>query len=226
MFNHIINNPNNFAINNDYYVIPFGHRCASALACKFANLRKFSLPFDWNITLFPKKIKKVLENDFDYFIPDVYNGTFRNIYDFRLVHFNKNIETGIEEYKRRIDRFKDIINQSKKIYFIYINEDYLYDNEYRQDNFNDNIFNEMLELEIFMKEKYINIDFNILFFDFKHHEIPINSNIINVVLHTTSVYNIDLGSPYENLRIYCGKILAELFNTKLEIGYKNDVFNN
>ena len=38
----------NIIINNteDYYLIPFGHRCSSALAIKFASLRKMSLPFD------------------------------------------------------------------------------------------------------------------------------------------------------------------------------------
>lgn len=43
MFSYKINNPNNFCIDvkGDYYAIPFGHRCTSALACKFAHMRKF-----------------------------------------------------------------------------------------------------------------------------------------------------------------------------------------
>ena len=92
MFSHIINNSNNFIINkNNYYVIPFGHRCSSALSCKYANIRSFSLPFDWAIPLFPSKIKKVLENNFNDFIPDVHNNIFKNKYDFSLAHFNSNI---------------------------------------------------------------------------------------------------------------------------------------
>jgi hypothetical protein len=72
MFSHIINNPNDCVINNDnYYVIPFGHRCSSALACKYANLRKFSLPFDWTRPLFPQRIQRVLENNFLNFMPEV-----------------------------------------------------------------------------------------------------------------------------------------------------------
>ena len=63
MFSYVINNPNNFVIKNDYFIIPFGHRCSSALACKYANIRKFSLPFDWTIPSFPKKIQTVLENN-------------------------------------------------------------------------------------------------------------------------------------------------------------------
>jgi hypothetical protein len=223
MFSHVINNPNNFVIKNDYNVIPFGHRCSSALACKFANIRKFSLPFDWNIPLFPNKIVKVLENNFNDFIPDVHNGIFHNKYGIELAHFNPNINNGVDEYKRRIDRFIDIINQAKKIYFVYINEDYLYDNSYREDEFNDNIFNEMLELENFIKDRYINIDYNILYFNFKHHNIPTNSNIINIVLHTTNVYDTLDDAPNNDLRIYCGKILAELFNTNSILGYYHDV---
>ena len=226
MFSYVINNPNNFIIDDDYNVIPFGHRCSSALACKYANIRKFSLPFDWNIPLFPNKIQKVLENNFEDFIPDVYNGIFQNKYGFVLEHFNPNINNGVEEYKRRIDRFIDIMNQPRKKYFIYINEDYLYDNSYRQDELNDNIFNEMLELEKFIKDKYINIDYNILYFNFKHHNIPTNSNIINIVLHTTNLYDTPNNAPYEDLRNYCGKILAELFNTNCNLGYDCNVFNN
>ena len=226
MFSYIINNPNNVVIKTDYSVVPFGHRCSSALASKYANIRKFSLPFDWNIPLFPNKIQKVLENDFDEFIPDVYNGIFNNKYGFELAHFNSNINNGVEEYKRRIVRFNDIINQPQKIYFVYINEDYFYDNSYRQDEFNDNIFNEMLELESFIQNKYINIDYNILFFNFKQHNIPTNSNIINIVLNTTNLYDTHNSAPYEDFRSYCGKILSELFNTDLILGYDGHTFNN
>jgi hypothetical protein len=123
MFSYTINNSNNFIINkDDYCIIPFGHCCASAIAGYYANIRKCSLPFDWCYPLYPKKIQAVLENNFDDFIPpDIYNGVFENKYNFSLTHFNSNIEKGVEDYKRRINRFNEIINESKKIYFIYIN---------------------------------------------------------------------------------------------------------
>jgi hypothetical protein len=218
--------PNNFVIENDYFIIPIGSRCGTATACKHANIRKFSLPFDWTIPLFPKKIKNVLENNFEDYIPDVHNNNFYNKYDFFLAHFNSNIENGIEEYKRRIIRFNDIINQQKKIYFVYFNEDYLYDNNYRSDEFNDNIFNEMIEFENFIKDKYININYNILYINFKHHNIPANSKILNVVLHTTNLYDTCINAPYAELRIFCGKILSELFNTNLSLELDLNIFNN
>ena len=161
MFSHKINNSNNFIIKDDYYIVPFGHRCTTAIACYYANIRKISLPFDWCNPALPKKIQKVLENNFDEFIPDVLNGVFDNKYNFNISHFNSNIEKGISDYIRRIDRFNSIINDSKKIYFIYINEDYLYNSKYREDKFNEETFNEMLELEKYMKDSYKNIDYNI-----------------------------------------------------------------
>jgi hypothetical protein len=228
MFSHTINNPNNFVIETDYHIIPSGSKCCSALACKFANLRKFSLPFDWSIPVFPAKIQKVLENNFDDFIPDVRNRKFKNKYGIGISHFNPNIDMGIEEYKRRIIRFNDIINQPKKIYFVYINEEYLYNRSYRTDKFNEVIFNQMLEFEKFIKNKYTNINYNILYFNFIQHNIPAHSNIINIVLQTDKLYTVTQESPYNEFRIYCGKILAELFNTNIEqtIDYNINIYKN
>jgi hypothetical protein len=222
MFSHVIVNPNNLVINNDCFVIPFGHRCTSALACKYSNMRKFSLPFDWTIPLFPKKIQKVLENNFEDFIPDVYNGVFHNKYDFILAHFNNDINNGVEEYNRRIDRFNYVMNEPKKKYFIYINEDYLYNKNYREDEFNNNMFQEMLELEAFIKKKYVNIDYTILFFNFKNHDIPRDSNIINIVLHSNKLYDEPNIPVYDKLRYYCGKILSHLFETTLTLSIDPD----
>ena len=56
MFYFYINNPNNFIIQKDFTAIPFGPRCTSAIACKMANIRHFSLPFDCIFPLLPKKI--------------------------------------------------------------------------------------------------------------------------------------------------------------------------
>jgi hypothetical protein len=87
----------------------------------------------------------------------------------------------------------------------------------------------MLELEKFIKDKYINIDYNILYFNFKHHNIPTNSNIINIVLHTTNLYD-SAWPTFGELRNYCGKILTELFNTNINtfncLGYDDNIFNN
>lgn len=218
MFSHVIDNPNNFVIQQKTYnVIPFGHRCTSAIACNYANIRKCSLPFDWNVSLFPSKIKEVLTHNFADFIPNMHNKNIHNKYNIGIAHFNSNIDKGIEEYKRRIIRFNDIIQQPNKLYFVYINEDYLFKQMWRDEEYNMKMFNEMLDLEMFLKEKYANIDFNILYFNFIKHPIPKTSNIINIVLHTTNIYDTNDGNVSTNFRIYCGTILAELFNTTLNL---------
>ena len=230
LFSHTINNPNNLVIVDfcdEYNVIPFGHRCSSALACKYSNLRKYSLPFDWVIPLYPNKIKEILENNFEDFIPDVHQNIFHNKYNVSLKHFNPDIDTGIEEYKRRIERFNKLIIEPNTKYFVYINEDYLYEAAYRNDGLNDAIFNEMLELENYLQEKYAGIEYRILYFNFKYHKIPSSSNIVQVLLNTTTIFNNRKTAPYEDFRDYCGKILAELFKTTLTLDrYKEDIFNN
>lgn len=229
MFSYKINNPNEYKFDSkDFAVIPFGHRCTSALACKLANLRQCSLPFDWTFPLFPNKIKTILENNFDNFIPNVHNNIFTNKYDITLKHFNSNPNKGIMEYIRRIKRFNNIIRSNKYLYFIYINEDYLYDANFRDDEFNDNIFNEMLDLESYLKENFVNLKFNILYFNFKKHDIPEDSNIINIILETTNLYEEEYKAPLSELRIFCGNILANLFNTQSnnDLIYTSDIFNN
>lgn len=227
MFSFYINNPNNFIIQKDFTAIPLGPRCTSAIACKYASIRHFSLPFDWIFPLLPKKVQSILENNFNDYIPDVHNGIFHNKYDIELVHFNSNKHIGIEEYKRRIERFNNIINSPKHIYFVFINEDYLYNTPFRQEEFTERTFQEMLELEIFLKCKYPNINYNILYFNFKHHDIPTNSNIINIVLscNANAIAETDRNYPFDEFRTFCGNILSNLFNTNItsRINY-NELF--
>ena len=140
MFSHKINNPNNYSIDSNYYVIPFGIRCATAIACKSANLRKFSLPFDWGLYWFPKTINKILKNDFDGFCEFEPDGKIiKNIkYNFYSSHFGDNIKELSVKYKRSITRFNNILNENKNIYFVYINEDYMYNGKFREEKQNYN----------------------------------------------------------------------------------------
>lgn len=209
----------------DYTLIPLGHRCSSALAIQYASLRNMSLPFDWVLKLFPRRIKNVLENNFQDFIPDVHKNKFYNKYGFRIAHFNENVDEGIKEYVRRIERLKKILQKQNKIYFVYINEDYLYDKDYRDKNFNDDIFSQMIELEVYLKKTYPKINYNILFFNFFENKIPKDSNIINIVLHTTIIYDDISNSPFQELRIYCAKILSIIFKTKLNAKFHERVIN-
>ncbi len=107
-----------------------------------------------------------------------------------------------------------------------MNEDYLYDSGHRDDAFNDRMFNDMLALEAFLKERYPYMKYNVLFFNFKQHDIPVHSNIINIVLQSTILYDNHNDAPYNDFRIYCGKVLSELFNTSVLLGYDHGTFND
>lgn len=97
--------------------------------------------------------------------------------------------------------------------------------KYREKNFNDDIFSQMLELELYLKKKYPKINYTILYFNFFEHKIPKESNIINIVLNTNKIYNVPHGSPHEKFRVYCGKILSNIFKSKLNPGYTSKTFD-
>jgi len=230
MFNYKIINTNSVIISDaSYSVIPFGHRCTSAIASRFANVRNVALPFDWTKYSFPRNIKKTLENNFVHFVPHVELGEFVNKYDIELAHFNPDVVEGINSYIRRVCAFAQIMDdhtQSK--YFVYINEDFLYDPTYRNSQFIENMFNEMIELEAYLKQRYPAMNYGILYFDFIEHQIPKDSRIINIVLDTPQLYDTYVGSTDELLRFYSGWVLSKIFNTKLNpSGYDcNTLFNN
>lgn len=209
----------------EYYVVPFGHRCTSALATKFAMMREFSLPFDWLDTAFPGKIHQMIESNFQDFIPSFYTGTNRNKYDVIFPHFNPNIELGIEEMTRRIDRFRNLLQDTKKLYFVYIAEDYLYDPNHRDKKFCDEISNQMIELDKFITHKYPSLDYSILFFQFENeYSLPLGSKIIPITLYCEQFSPSFENSPYGLFRDFCGKILTELFHTHLDLGFSMDIF--
>lgn len=188
------------------------------------------MPFDWTIPLYPSKSKEILKNNFYKFIPDDVSSLHPiNKYGVQLSYFNIDKAKGIEELTRRIERFKNILStKDNKLYFIYINEDYLYNKNYRCKDFNNRIFNEMLDLEKFLQEKYKITNYNILFFNFIKYEVPSDSNIIMIHLtcnkywewesyipytDISSNQSVNTGElpPYNELRLYCSKILCDIF---------------
>jgi hypothetical protein len=219
MFSHEFDS--SFNLVENYEVVPFGYRCHSAMICTNAKLRKHSLPFDWVIPLTPKKIINILENDFVDFIPnDISNNIsygedgapiLKTKYGIQLAHFNKNIDEGVNEYMRRIERFRSIMKENKKKYFIFINQDYLNELRFRNEIFNKEKYKEMLELSEYLKKKYKEMDFCILYFDFVKHEKVNNSNIIQIVFSTDKYYLTEKESSAIEFRKYCAEVLSQMF---------------
>jgi hypothetical protein len=82
----------------------------------------------------------------------------------------------------------------------------------------------MLELEAYMRQRYENIDYAILYFNFMDHEIPSDSRIINIVINITHDFT-DHTEAYRMFRRYGGKVLSDLFRTPLIIGWDNTTFD-
>jgi len=219
MFSHRLDS--SFNLVKNYNVVPIGFRCPAAMACNYAKLRTISLPFDWASPLNPAKTKKVLETNFVDFLPsDISNNIMydknnnpelKNKYGFILCHFNKNIDEGVNEYKRRINRLKDILKEDKKIYFVFINQDYLNNPVFRNEKANEDKYIEMLDLSKTIKKLYDKMDFDILYFDFVKHKKIENSNIVQITISTDKYFLNEEESTFNEFRIYCGEILKELF---------------
>jgi hypothetical protein len=204
--------------NENAVFFPIGHKCSSAMALKNAGMRHLSLPFDWCEHLFPKKVIEIFEDNFEKFIPDAeddlvcvntaYGYYHKNEYDVHVCHIDIDIiaET-IASYKRRILRAIDLLNGTKTLLFLYVNEGYLWNKEFRNEDFNKNTFEELVELDTYIKKRYPQLKYKILFIDFVKHDVPETSNIVNMVIQSTDLYDVHIDSVVADFRIHCSKLL-------------------
>jgi hypothetical protein len=197
---------------------PIGHKCSSALSANIAGIRHFSLPLDWCEHLFPKKLIRVFENNFEDFLPDkleelVRENTsnvfyYKNKYDIHICHIDINKQDEIiRAYKRRVLRAIELLSGTGNICFLYINEAYLWDRDFRSEEFNKKTFDELVELDTYIKTKYPTINYKILFIDFVKHKVPIESNIVMITVKSRALYDVHLDDPVNEFRNYCAKII-------------------
>lgn len=203
-------------LEKDFRVIPIGLRCTSAIATKSAGLRQCSLPFDWLDKAYPIKVRNVLEADFADFIPDVYQGQFINKYEIHFPHFNPDLEKGIQECVRRMDRFRSMLQTESMIFFVYVNEDYLYNPMFRDPYVNQKMFEHMEEVDALLASKVCH-QYKILYIDFVQHESNSDtSHIESIVLKSTQYYACEEDAPFHDYREMCGRLLSRYFCTTFE----------
>ena len=148
------------------------------------------------------------------FVPDEYEDNKEHVmnkYDILLAHMNKNSKQGKEAYERRISRFQEILaNDAYKI-FIYVYEDFLYNEMHRNVSYHDDIFQQIVDFELHYKETYGN-DYLIIWIDFVKHKLPINSRIVQVIVTPPMTYESANDAPYDEFRKYCGDILKKIID--------------
>ena len=94
----------------------------------------------------------------------------------------------IESFKRKITRFTKILNESKGyILLVYINEDYLYNEEYRETETQN--YNNLIMLSLYLKKTYPTLKFHILNISFKKRQNSNRENIINIYYKSNVVIN-------------------------------------
>ena len=214
---YTINNPMKISFLTGKPVISIGIRCTSAIACRYAGIRKVAMPFDWTIPTTPSIVQAILEEDFKDFIPDVANEKFINRYGIRLAHFNPDRNAGIEAMKRRISRCRQLLNTySGRIYFVYTHEDYLYDPAHRATTYTTERYNEMIQLYNYMCDTFPRLDIVIIYIDFADHPRIPSANIVHVKMHVDRTCDNPLKPDptlFVPFRKMCGDILCKLFGT-------------
>jgi hypothetical protein len=176
--------PETFININDYdYIISIGNKCPSTLLLRSLNLYKESFPFDY-IPTTPQLILKYLKDTSDFF-PE--KNKFINKSGVWFGHFNisdKYDET-IETFKRRFNRLFEILQNKKKVLFLYTSEADIYN---ELNNRYNNNYDELSNITDYIKNTYKYDDFIIL----AVHTNKIYKNTKNIINYTINVPNIYL----------------------------------
>ena len=108
-------NPNNYDC-----IVSIGNKCPTAMILHNLNIYKESYPFD-SVPTTPKLILKYLIDNTTFFPKKNVVSTDDKVW---FGHFNLNdgYDTTIDTLKRRFERLFDILNQKKRILFVYTSE--------------------------------------------------------------------------------------------------------
>lgn len=146
-----------------YVYIPIGIDCDVATMCKEINIREAAFPFDHIVTY--EGITDILKNNFNNFLPNskTYNLSSSSIlnrqYGVRFMHDNFLKQSDIDKYKRRIERFFNILKtEKKKVIFIKKGHSLHHHSEYNIPN----EYNELKELDDYLQQTYKELDYKIV----------------------------------------------------------------
>ncbi len=203
--------PTKFIDINDYeYVVSIGNKCPTSMILRELNIYKESFPFDY-IPTTPCLILKYLENQ-EEFYPS--KNVVRTKDDVWFGHFdiNDKYDETIETFNRRFKRLFEILENKKKILFVYTTEADIY-NE-MNNRYNDN-YNELSKIVEYIIQTYKYDDFRVLCI---HTNKSFNDtkNIINFTINVTENYlSDDMSSHTPNTtslyRNTVKNILKEIF---------------
>jgi len=103
--------------------ISLGSNCDTVSWLKTYDLRPAAFPFDWLLTLDIAKLIELLDTDFDRFLDRAYFAPFNtafihSYYHIEFRHEGKYMEEIFTKYPRRIERFRQLGEYPRKVFFI------------------------------------------------------------------------------------------------------------
>lgn len=208
-------------INKYYKIISIGHRCTSQIAINAISTNQEVSPFSWVNNFNSNNVLNVIKTNFSNYITDrikIKNYHLKEdlnkIKGHGFGHYNINDRRIIESFDRKIKRFIDILNDNIHRYLlVYINEDYIYNEDYRKDDEN---YNNLKKINDYLLNKYPNFKFDIFNITFEKRDNY--KNIINIyykrpfnlINRKDWLLNMRQRSRLENIfRTDCGKLLKK-----------------
>ena len=203
--------PTQFVDFNEYeYIVSFGNKCPTAMILKELNIYSVSFPFDY-IPTTPELILKYLQSQ-DEFYPT--KNVVRTKDDVWFGHFdiNDKYNETIEKFKRRFARLFDILQNKKKILFVYTSEADIY-NE-MNNRYNDN-YSQLAKIVEYLIKTYEYDNFKILCIHTNKTFIDTN-NILNYTINVPNNYLSDdmsthTGETWDPYRNVLKNLLKEIF---------------
>ena len=141
------------------HIVSLGNKCGTSMVLKRLKMRAKSYPFDY-IPTTPELIKKYLEDDSSMF-PNY--GTDRNDDFVWFGHWKLEPESEYENtketFKRRMERFTDLLKSNESILFVYTSEADVSNELFSRDK---NNFEDLIKLRNFFESEYENTNFHII----------------------------------------------------------------
>ena len=139
------------------YIVSIGNKCPTAMILRDLNIYKEAFPFDF-IPTTPALILKYLQDQTDFYPK---KNVIRTADDVWFGHFNINdkYDETIQKFNQRFHRLFNILQNKKRILFVYTSEADVY-NE-MNNRYNDN-YNVLLQIVNYITETYKYDNFTIL----------------------------------------------------------------
>lgn len=180
-------------------------------------------PFSWVNCYSCKNILDILENKFEHFLENQLpkgkvNDNTKDIYkinEYSFAHYNMCLSETIKSFERKIQRFLSYINDdTSNILFVYINEDYIFNEDYR--DYDDENYEYLKKINDYLSLNYPKLKFTIFNIVFKKRENY--KNIDNIFYIPKKFKYVNLKSKtkvYPTFRKECQNILKNYINGKV-----------